>query len=61
MSRLERSRLDEEAGVTTIEYTLVVAFMASISIFSTIWLIGVLENTVAVLAIKIALFLTGFP
>jgi Flp pilus assembly pilin Flp len=69
MSRLGRtvtetwreSRFEEEAGATTIEYVLVVAFMASISIFATIWLIDVLENMVALLAIKVALFLTGFP
>lgn len=54
-------RLASEAGATTIEYVLVLSFMASISIFATIWLVAVLENMVAVLAIKIALFLTGFP
>lgn len=55
------AELVSEAGVTTIEYLLVVAFMASISIFATIWLVSVLENMVALLAIKVALFLTGFP
>lgn len=61
--RLERliAYRDDERGVTTIEYTLVLGFMASISIYATIWLISVLKNTVAVLAIKMAIFLTGFP
>ena len=54
-------RLDDERGVTTIEYTMVVGFMSAISIYATIWLISVLKNTVAVLAIKMAIFLTGFP
>ena len=53
--------LDDERGVTTIEYTMVVGFMSAISIYATIWLISVLKNTVAVLAIKMAIFLTGFP
>lgn len=65
MTSLERAerdlRLASEAGATTIEYVLVLSFMASISIFATIWLVAVLQNTVALLAIKIALFLTGFP
>ena len=60
--RVQRDlRLTSEAGATTIEYVLVLSFMASISIFATIWLIAVLQNMVAILAIKIALFLTGFP
>jgi Flp pilus assembly pilin Flp len=61
--RLERliAYRDDERGVTTIEYTLVLGFMSSISIYATIWLISVLKNTVAVLAIKMAIFLTGFP
>ena len=61
--RLERRTpySDDERGVTTIEYTMVLGFMSSISIYVTIWLISVLKNTVAVLAIKMAIFLTGFP
>lgn len=55
------ARLTDERGVTTIEYTMVVGFMSTIAIYATIWLIGVLKNTVAVLAIKMAIFLTGFP
>jgi hypothetical protein len=50
-----------ELGVTTIEYTMVLGFMSSISIYATIWLISVLKNVVAVLVIKMAIFLTGFP
>lgn len=53
--------LGNERGATTIEYTMVVGFMSAISIYATIWLIGVLKNTIAVLAIKMAIFLTGFP
>jgi len=52
---------DDERGVSTIEYTMVLGFMSVISIYATIWLINVLKNTVAVLAIKMAIFLTGFP
>lgn len=59
-SRRARYR-DDERGVTTIEYTMVLGFMSTISIYATIWLISVLKNTVAVLAIKMAIFLTGFP
>jgi Flp pilus assembly pilin Flp len=51
----------DETGATTIEYTLVLAFVASISIFATIGLIGVLLNRVAVLVVNIAMFLTGTP
>jgi Flp pilus assembly pilin Flp len=54
-------RLEGERGATTIEYTMVVGFMSAISIYATIWLVGVLKNTVAVLAIRMAIYLTGFP
>jgi Flp pilus assembly pilin Flp len=50
-----------ESGATTIEYTMVLGFMASICIFATISLISVLLNRVAVLAVNIAMFLTGIP
>lgn len=56
-----RRDLSSESGATTIEYTLVLAFISSISIFATIWLITVLLNRVAVLAVNIAMFLTGGP
>ena len=52
---------DDERGVSTIEYTMVLAFMSAISIYATIGLINVLKNMVALLAIKMAIFLTGFP
>lgn len=48
-----------DEGVTTIEYTLVLGFMAAISIFVTLSLISVLRNLVATLAIKIALFVAS--
>ena len=51
----------DESGATTIEYTLVLAFVASISIYATISLISVLLNRVAVLAVNIAMYLTGGP
>lgn len=50
-----------EEGATTIEYTLVLAFVSSISIFATLWLISVLLNRVAVLVVNIAMYLTGGP
>jgi Flp pilus assembly pilin Flp len=53
--------LDDETGATTIEYTLVLAFISSISIFATIYLISVLLGRVAVLVVNIAVFLTGVP
>jgi len=53
--------LDDERGVSTIEYTMVLGFMSVISIYATIWLISILKNMVAVLAIKMAIFLTGVP
>jgi Flp pilus assembly pilin Flp len=56
-----RRDLANESGATTIEYTLVLAFVSSISIFATIWLISVLLNRVAVLVVNIAMFLTGGP
>lgn len=51
----------DERGVSTIEYTMVLGFMSAISIYATFWLISILKNMVAVLAIKMAIFLTGFP
>jgi len=51
----------DERGVSAIEYTMVLGFMSVISIYATIWLINVLKNMVAVLAIKMSIFLTGFP
>jgi Flp pilus assembly pilin Flp len=56
-----RKTLSDESGATTIEYTLVLAFVASISIFVTISLISVLLNRVAVLVVNIAMYLTGGP
>ena len=53
--------LSDESGATTIEYTLVLSFVASISIFATISLISVLLNRVAVLAVNIAMYMTGGP
>lgn len=58
---MKRKALSDESGATTIEYTLVLAFVASISIFATISLISVLLNRVAVLVVNIAMFLTGGP
>lgn len=52
-----RRYLGNECGVTTIEYTMMLGFMSAISIFATISLIGVLQNMIAVLAIKIAVLL----
>jgi len=54
-------RLDGERGATTIEYTMVLGFMSAIAIYATIWLVNVLQNTVAVLVIRMAIYLTGFP
>ena len=51
----------DESGATTIEYTLVLAFISSISIFATLWLISVLLNRVAALVVNIAMYLTGGP
>ena len=58
---MKRKALSDESGATTIEYTLVLAFVASISIFATISLISVLLNRIAVLVVNIALYLTGGP
>jgi Flp pilus assembly pilin Flp len=56
-----KALLGDQTGATTIEYTLVLAFISSISIFATIYLISVLLNRVAVLVVNIAVFLTGTP
>jgi Flp pilus assembly pilin Flp len=56
-----KALLGNQTGATTIEYTLVLAFISSISIFATIYLISVLLNRVAVLVVNIAVFLTGTP
>lgn len=58
---MKRKRLSDESGATTIEYTLVLAFISSISIFATLWLISVLLNRVAALVVNIAMYLTGGP
>ncbi len=58
---MKHPKLADEQGQTTLEYTLVWAFMSLISVFLTISLIRVMKNQVAVLAIKIAIYLTGFP
>jgi Flp pilus assembly pilin Flp len=58
---MKRRILSDESGATTIEYTLVLAFVASISIYITISLISVLLNRVAVLVVNIAMYLTGGP
>jgi len=58
---MTRKALSDESGATTIEYTLVLAFVSSISIFATISLISVLLNRVAVLVVNIAMYLTGGP
>ncbi len=53
--------VSDQSGATTIEYTLVLAFVSSISIFATLWLISVLLNRVAVLVVNVAMYLTGGP
>ena len=58
---MKLNALADESGATTIEYTLVLAFVASISIYATISLISVLLNRVAVLVVNIAMYLTGGP
>lgn len=58
---MTRKALSDESGATTIEYTLVLAFVSSISIFVTISLISILLNRVAVLVVNIAMYLTGGP
>jgi Flp pilus assembly pilin Flp len=58
---MRRNALSGESGATTIEYTLVLAFVSTISIFATLWLIQVLLNRVAVLVVNIATYLTGGP
>jgi Flp pilus assembly pilin Flp len=58
---MKRHRLADEKGQTTVEYTLVWAFMSMISVFMTIWLLKAMMNLVATLAIKVAVYLTGFP
>ncbi len=58
---MKRRIVSDESGATTIEYTLVLAFIASISIYATISLISVLLNRVAVLVVNIAMYLTGGP
>jgi Flp pilus assembly pilin Flp len=50
-----------EEGATTIEYTMVLGFMATISIFVTLSLIRVLLSEVSALVVNIAIFLTGVP
>lgn len=60
MMRRDLLRADE-SGATTIEYTMVLGFIASICIFATISLIRVLLNGVAVLVVNIAMYLTGIP
>ena len=58
---MKRKSLSDESGATTIEYTLVLAFISSISIFATLWLISTLLNRVAALVVNIAMYLTGGP
>ncbi len=55
------SVLGDEDGVSTIEYTMVLAFMATLSIYVTLSLINVLLDRVSVLVVNIAIFLTGIP
>jgi Flp pilus assembly pilin Flp len=55
------SVLHDEEGVSTIEYTMVLAFMATLSIYVTLSLINVLLDRVSVLVVNIAIFLTGIP
>jgi hypothetical protein len=50
---------EDERGQTTLEYTLVLALASAISIFATIWLIRVMTSMVAVLAVRMATFLSG--
>lgn len=61
MSLMGTMKRDDESGATTIEYTMVLAFISSICIFATIALVKVLLDRVAVLAVNIAMFLTGVP
>ena len=53
--------IEDERGVTTIEYTMVVGLVSAISIYASLSLIELLKDSVALLAIRIAIYLTGFP
>ena len=59
--RSELRLLADDAGVSTIEYTLVLGFMGAISIYATVSIISALNNWVAWLVVRMAIFLTGFP
>ena len=61
MSVRTATRLRDETGATTIEYTMLFGFMGMISVLATTWLINVLRDMLAVLTVNIALFLTGVP
>ncbi len=53
--------LSDESGVTTIEYILVFALVSALSIYITHRLIRVLLDSVAVLVVNMATYLTGGP
>ena len=53
--------LTDDSGVSTIEYTMVLGFMSAIAIYTTVSIISTLNNWVAWLVVRMAIFLTGFP
>ncbi len=56
-----RRALSDESGATSIEYMLVFALVSALSIYITHRLIRVLLDSVAVLIVNMATYLTGGP
>ena len=56
-----RRALSDESGATSIEYILVFALVCALSIYITHRLIRVLLDSVAVLVVNMATYLTGGP
>ena len=61
MNVMRWRRFRNERGVTTIEYTMLMSFMSLISIIFAMGIMGhYFRNLMAVFAIKLSIYLTGF-
>ena len=50
-----------QLGQTSLEYSMLLGLMAVFAITVSAWLIDALRQSVAILCVKIAIYLTGFP
>jgi hypothetical protein len=60
-SRFRKDGDDRTRGQATVEYTMILGIMTTISILVSSWLFDALRETLGLLAFKTSIYLTSFP